>query len=254
MADLYSAFGITGVTSAYLDPSGRLYIQQEDEGGGNFSTRIYKDAACTSLVGYTANYSTTGAKAITQNGGSGLGGTVTVETVQATSTAVILNYWRYAIVSAITSSLLTVQGPDLDEGTITEMWRAPTTHVVQMPLFLPGSYAEDSSASALWNIAKMKMLWLQGRAHLCRIGVTASAKNATAAPRINVYVNSALASAKNSGEGIEIGTAGTLEYDDALTAANVVAEYGDRIEVAVTETQASADDTDLTVLTQWVVE
>lgn len=254
MAAIYSAFGITGVTADNLDPSGRLYIVQVDEGGGEFSTQIYRDEPCTDLVAHTANYSTTGAKAIVADNSSGLGGTVTVGSLVAWPTAAELHYWRYAIVSAITSSLLTVQGPDLDEGTVDAIWRAPSTHVVPKPMFISGPYAESSTGSALFSVTGYKELWDNGRAHMCRFGVTASAKNATAAPWINVYVNSVLVSTLNTGDGIQIGTPGTMDYDDALTAANVIAEYGDEIEIAVTTTQDSSDDTNLTVRTQWVLE
>lgn len=258
MANIYSAFGITGVTSKRLDKTGRIYVGQNDLGGGTFETRIYKDSAHITLLAHTATYTTVGAKDVVADGSSGFGGTVTVETLQATTTDVTLDYYRFAIVQAIVANLLTVQGPELDDGTtatVEELWRAPSgSNVAHMPLFLPGAYAEDSSATALWDIAKYPGVWLHGRAHMCRFGVCASNVNATDPPTVNVMVNGAIASPKNSSAGVDVGTAGDTEYDDALTAGNVIAEYGDPIEVAVTETQASSDDLNLTVHTQWVIE
>lgn len=88
---LLSAWALTGaVKGTNTDVDGRIYLNVVDDGGGFRHVDIYKDAARTSLVGHTATYNTTGAKAIVADGGSGLGGTVTVAIVAGTETDLIV--------------------------------------------------------------------------------------------------------------------------------------------------------------------
>lgn len=75
---------ITGVDDTNTD-SGMLYIVI-NYSDPNYSISIYKDSEHASLVAHTADYTTIGAKAIVADGGSGLGGTITVTATIAATT------------------------------------------------------------------------------------------------------------------------------------------------------------------------
>jgi hypothetical protein len=94
---------ITGIIPATnTDAAGILYANVVDDTGGFWHVDIYKDAARTSLVGHTATYNTTGAKAIVADGASGLGGTITMGTTgpaQVTATATYT--WKVNLYKAV---------------------------------------------------------------------------------------------------------------------------------------------------------
>lgn len=71
---------MTGLVSQNTN-AGVLYISVVDDGAGFFHADFYKDAARTQLVAHTATYNGVGAKALTADGASGLGGTVTIDAV-----------------------------------------------------------------------------------------------------------------------------------------------------------------------------
>jgi hypothetical protein len=77
---------ITGVALCKnCDIDGKLYISIVDDTGGYFHIDLYKATARAAgdLVGHTATYNSTGAKAIVADNSSGLGGTITVDAVTA---------------------------------------------------------------------------------------------------------------------------------------------------------------------------
>ena len=253
MANVYDAIGITGVTADFLDPSLLLYVDQNDIDATNFETKLYKDAAHTTLVGHTATYTTTGAKAIVADNGSGLGGTITVGTLVGTTSDIVLDYGRWGVVSAIVANLLTLHCPVLTGFTVGAIWRAPTVpHVVPMLLNIPGEFAESSESAALWTLGKIPGVWNNGRAHLVRYGVRSFSDNGGDLPSVNIMIGSVLCDTTGTYAGQDVAdTAMTWEAKD-LDPINCVANYEDTIELSVTA--GDTGDTDLSVWTVWVVE
>lgn len=164
--------------------------------------------------------------------------------------------YRYSVVASITANLLTLYGPPLTEGgAVAHAWYADGTagRVVPLHLNLSGPYAEATSATALWDIGAIKMPWLNRKAHLARFGGTASGVSATP-PKFNAVVNGALAASDNSNDGVAITVAGTLVWAATLVPANVEIEFGELVEIKITQTGADPADVDLTFCSLWVLE
>jgi len=252
MANVYDAIGITGIAATNLDPSLQLFVDQNDLGGGDFETKLYMDEAKTLIVGHTATYTTTGAKAIVADNASGLGGTITVGTLVGTTTDIVLDYGRWGVVSTIVANLLTLDCPALSGFTVGAIWRAPTTHVVPALWNIPGEFAEANESAALSAIGKIPGVWNNGRSHLVRYGVWSFADNGGNLPSVNVLINSVLCDSTGTYAGQEVAdTAITWEASD-LDPINCVVDYEDTIELSVTA--GDTGDTDLSVWTVWVVE
>jgi hypothetical protein len=253
MANVYDAIGITGVSVDFLDPSLQLFVVQNDLGGGDFETKIYKDEAHTTVVGHTATYTTTGAKAIVADGGSGLGGTITVGALVATTTDIVLDYGRWGVVQTIVANLLTLHAPALSGFTVGAIWRAPTVpHVVPMLLNIPGEFAESSESAALWARGKIPGVWNNGRAHLVRYGVRSFADNGGTLPTVNVMIGSVLCDSTGSYVGQDVDDDAISWEAKALDPINCVIDYEGTIELSVTA--GDGGDTGLSVWTVWVVE
>lgn len=93
-----SAFtNITGVTDDNTDAEKALHFSIVDDTGGFFHVDIYDDLVRTSLVGHTGTYNSTGAKAITADNASGLGGTVTVDAVTAVDVDIKVVFGQYKL-------------------------------------------------------------------------------------------------------------------------------------------------------------
>jgi hypothetical protein len=71
---------ITGITS-YNTSNGRLYLRGVVDGGGNLQITFYTDAARTQSVANTPNNAVLGSRAVNAVGGSGIGGTITIDTI-----------------------------------------------------------------------------------------------------------------------------------------------------------------------------
>jgi hypothetical protein len=82
---------ITGVDCDNTASGGRMYVKIIDDTGGYFHVALYDAAAMAAgdLVGHTATYNTTGAKAIVADNTSGLGGTLTVDEVLAADSDIV---------------------------------------------------------------------------------------------------------------------------------------------------------------------
>ncbi|MEO7957869.1 MAG: hypothetical protein ABIW76_14375 [Fibrobacteria bacterium] len=89
---------ITGYT-ANLDASGKLYFNIVNTAGSTFRIDIYSNSARTTLVGHTATFTNTatGAKAITADNSSGLGGTITTDITVAASTSNDCRFLRLTV-------------------------------------------------------------------------------------------------------------------------------------------------------------
>lgn len=88
---------ITGIdVTVNTDAENKLYFTVVDDGGGNYHVDIYKDSGTTQLVGHTASYSGTGAQSVVADNASGLGGTITVDTLGA-GTGISVTFGTYVI-------------------------------------------------------------------------------------------------------------------------------------------------------------
>lgn len=87
---IISVYTLTGaVKGSNTSAAGDLYPSVVDDGGGDWHVDIYKDSGRTSKVAHTATFTTTGAKALVADGGSGLTGSVTVTALTAVADAVV---------------------------------------------------------------------------------------------------------------------------------------------------------------------
>lgn len=97
LEDNSSIYSITGVSGAIICPSGRLFVQYADDGGGYYHANIYAKWSSGdgygSLIGHTATYNSTGAKAIIADNDSGISGTITVRAVSGTAEIVEFFIW-----------------------------------------------------------------------------------------------------------------------------------------------------------------
>jgi len=152
---------------------------------------------------------------------------------------------------------LILAGPPLplDGAYITELAFGNRERTVQMPMFLPGAYAESSSGAALWNYAKTKMYWKQTAARCVRFGITAYGVSAGNNPYVNMFTDGYV-STDNSGSGLLVASvAGDLTWTSyTIDPDHYLVEFGDALEIAIISQDNSADDEYLTVFSVWVLE
>ena len=83
---------ITGVVSGNSD-NYKLYVNIVDDGGGFFHIDFYSTSdRSTTLVAHTATYNGTGSQSIVADGGSGLGGQLTIAAVVAVDSDITLQW------------------------------------------------------------------------------------------------------------------------------------------------------------------
>lgn len=90
---------ITGVSDSNSDADHRLHFSIVDVGGGTYRVDIYQDSARTAQVGHTANYTGTGVSSITEDNSSGLGGTITVDSVVGADTDISAGFPYFSTAS-----------------------------------------------------------------------------------------------------------------------------------------------------------
>lgn len=88
---------ITGVVDGNTDDSKSLHFSIVDDTGGFWHIDVYKGAARTTLEAHTATYNSMGAKALVADGGSGLGGTITVDALTAADVDIAARWGTYTI-------------------------------------------------------------------------------------------------------------------------------------------------------------
>ncbi len=71
---------VTGLTTAFTT-TGMVYPSVVDDTGGFWHINIYKEVGRTTLIAHTATFNSDGAKALVADGGSGVGGTITIANV-----------------------------------------------------------------------------------------------------------------------------------------------------------------------------
>lgn len=95
---IISVYTLTGAAKGTnTSAAGDLYPSVIDDGGGNFHVNVYKDSGRTALVAHTAGFSTTGAKDLIADGGSGLTGSVTLTATTAIADAVVRVGFAFAV-------------------------------------------------------------------------------------------------------------------------------------------------------------
>lgn len=107
--------GLTGVTGDNTD-AGRLYFAiTKLVGVANYDIDIYKDSAMTTRVGYVST-GVVGSNAVTSDGGSGIGGTITLDQYVADTTAIAVEFpfaWEITLQFAISENETGIDVGDL---------------------------------------------------------------------------------------------------------------------------------------------
>ena len=170
--------------------------------------------------------------------------------------------YRYAVLVAVTSSLLTIAGAPISDD-IDELYIGRAEMVVSLAFFIAGNYDDAADSDLLKNDMHSYHKWnLSDYAYLVTFsGVNDTADTGAADPRVNVQINNAGVSTHDSNRGITIaGAAGT--WNDHSAAASRVAintsnyrvQYGEEIEVTFETTGSLNNDAeDLTVLMTFVL-
>ena len=97
---------ITGLTPRFMT-SYCVYPSVIDDGGGNWHINIYKESGRTTLIAHTGNITGDGAAALTADGSSGVGGTITIAnfaSIAADTDIVMSGYYHLKTSAAITGA------------------------------------------------------------------------------------------------------------------------------------------------------
>lgn len=159
--------------------------------------------------------------------------------------------WRYAIITTATTTSAQISGHALTTSDDDEMQFADMSRVVQVPIFIPGTYEDASDATLIKNDADRELTWGQGTAYLVRARARAKTVDSGNHEDIVIYndANSTTISLSPSANGAWVNSetysaAGYASYYEyALDAV---------IEVGAT-TNGNGDASDLTVQLTFVL-
>ena len=163
--------------------------------------------------------------------------------------------FRYGVVKAITSSLITIYGAPLltTASAIQDIQVGPPEKVSQATYVVAGNFNDAAETALLLNDTSSYEYWNMADAYIVRftaIGVTVGAT----APQINVGTGASgtdAVSTSNTNNGINLSTSlVSTEVDINLT--NYKISNGDRLEVSTT--QGSGDSENLSVMVVFVTE
>lgn len=160
----------------------------------------------------------------------------------------------YAICTAIAADLLTIAGAPLttDAGALTELYYSSMHgQVIQVPILIPGYFADTSDTALLSNDNLQYLRWNQSKAYL----VLLSATQKVADSGSENTVNCSIAGSNVFSTALTLdGTAGTWANTViAVTTANYDVNYGEAIEIAVTKV-GNGDCRDLSLILTFVGE
>jgi hypothetical protein len=240
---------LTGLTESLLGRRGRLYYDVEDLGGSTYKVHIYTNPSMTTKIGETASYGSTGAKAVLPVSSSGLGGTITVDSLGA-GTGIYTEHYRWMIVDDVTDVLMTLHGPPLTAaaGWILAMWTGLIHRIGQSEAFIQGTFADGASSTLIKTQGLTAFRWRGGNARLVEVGFWADTR--TNSPVLKVHLNAVSAMTT----GITLSAAQIwLESVVQIDPTNTLVARGTDLEVETTDGTA-AGDSDLTVSTVWVLE
>jgi hypothetical protein len=196
---LFSAYvNLTGVTLDLLDKDGALFFLWVSEGGGNWHVNAYNDASLHAvyLVGHTASFTTTGAKTVTADNASGLGGTVTVAAIPISGVpgVITVEFLTWHIVRTCTwdsdtgLGSMELYGAQISEdtGAIQGLWWSSSARVVHTHDCLRGNLIENVAALLLDTQNKESRTWGHGPARLVHFHIKPWWKHADIT---NVWIN-----------------------------------------------------------------
>jgi hypothetical protein len=166
--------------------------------------------------------------------------------------------YYYAIVTAITSNLLTIAGAPLTtgDGDLQELYIGPPERVVQVDLFVPGNYTDDVG-DLLDAHADTAFQWGLGKAYLCAFSIYATAIDGGDPATVNVKINGSLVSTENSNNGPAHSSAKTWDANSAvaINTSNYDINRGEALDLRCTWTgMAPSAGEDLTASLLFVLE
>lgn len=144
-----SSYQIAGVSGAILEASGRLFVQYVDLGTGSFRADVYSRYhsvdGYSGLVAHTASYSVLGAKLLTADNGSGVEGSITVQTPAAGGE--IVEFFVWGMVTEIADDEIGWAGGAVSNA-IEAAWFGDPNRVGQFIADIPGVVGTDNGALA----------------------------------------------------------------------------------------------------------
>jgi len=152
----------------------------------------------------------------------------------------------FGIITAITSTLITIAGAPLS-GTITALYFTNNPNAtVQVDFMIPGKFADSANTNLLASDAFTKFAWMLSEARLVQFRATVfTADTGAANPIVNVSVGGNNVCTSNSNAGLTVGTSWVSTTVDISTA-NYVVSRGAAFEIV---TDASGTNDDATYLT-----
>jgi len=138
-------YAIVGVSNAVVEPSGRLYVEYVDDGGGDFHANIYSRVGYVGLVGHTESYSVDGVKIIVADNDSGISGVLVVAVPEAGGE--IVEFFRWGVVSAVSAATIVWDGAAIDN-TVETAVCGDKARVGQLTAFISGEVGDDANTLA----------------------------------------------------------------------------------------------------------
>lgn len=180
---------ITGLTNANLDSRGMIYVETVSDGGWFYHIDIYKrpltsPRTAAHLIGHTGSYDVVGVKAVAEDNGSGLGGTVRLLVLGAGTGDV--QFWRWHVINTLTDTLMSLYGPvfpTIAAGDILDVWYGHTTRLVTKEYtidgrsevlngvhqWVPYTFCDANSWALLYEDMNTRRTWEKTYARVCRV-------------------------------------------------------------------------------------
>jgi len=164
----------------------------------------------------------------------------------------------YAICTAITSSLLTINGAPLevDDGDLTALYYDDTRSPIQLDFFIAGVYGDAIDTALLSNDMNSYFTWKGKKAYLVNFSAVQKTVDTGTEPKINVRINSADVSSNDSNNGIQLGATATWVDNPAvaINTANYGINNGGSMEIHCPVAGGTGDASDLTTSCIFVEE
>lgn len=175
-------------------------------------------------------------------------------TATATSGNPVTTSFLYGIVTAATSSLITISGPPLPTiaGHLIGVYIGLPEMAAMLSMFVAGTYADATDDDLLANDMASPMKWAESRCYLVRVSAVQMTVDTGTEPSINIQLGNtnALSTA------IVLGAAGTWVENDAaaIDETNYLVDFDEEVEVACTVAGGTGDAENLTVQCMLVAE
>jgi len=162
--------------------------------------------------------------------------------------------YYYAICTAMAAGLLTIAGAPLTtgDGDLTEVWYSTLPgQVIQVPILVPGYFADATESSLLLNDNLEYLKWTQTKAYLVRMSATQKVADTGSENTVNCAINGSNVFSTALTLDATAGTwANTVV---AVTTANYDINFDESIELVATKV-GNGDCTDLSVVLTFVGE